>query len=113
MEGNLWAAYVRRLMGDEQGADLARRISAGAPAISRWRNGLVPNSANVADLARAYGHNPLEAFVAAGMLDESEAGRGLKAVERRFLADVREQMRLVGVAETEVRQVPVRHSAEA
>lgn len=56
--------------------------------MSRWRTGeSVPDrAAVVAKFAVAYGHNPLEAFVAAGMLSEDEAGRGLSRSDRAFLA---------------------------
>lgn len=59
---------------------------------NRWKTGAsVPNkAADVARFATDCGRNVLEAFVAAGMLDEMQAGRGLPAESRRFLASLSE-----------------------
>lgn len=90
---HVWAAYVRHLrtaLGESQ-VQFAKRAfgKAGSQGkISRWEDGLNPpnRAADVADFARALGRNPLEAFVAAGMLDAGEAGRGLDDDERRIVA---------------------------
>lgn len=91
MPERLWSAYVKAVSGDALQAETAAKSHVEPSTISRWRSGReVPTSAaKVASFARAHDRNPLEAFVAAGMLDEAEAGRGLSAAERRFLAELR------------------------
>lgn len=72
-------------------SEIAERTGVEPSTISRWKSGKeIPTAAvKVAAFCRGHGRNPLEGFVAAGMLKESEAGRGLKASERRFLAELR------------------------
>lgn len=91
MGENLWSTYTRALTGGERQVDIATKSGVSQAAVSRWLNGVeVPDSApTVAAFARAHQRNPLEAFVAAGMLDEVEAGRGLTKASRDFLARLR------------------------
>lgn len=67
---------------------------------NRWKTGTsVPNKpADVALFATETGRNVLEAFVAAGMLTELQAGRGLPAESRRFLASLSEDSSTVDIA---------------
>lgn len=71
----MWAKYVIHLVGDEHWKVTRDRGGVSQGTISRWRNSeLLPDKAAVvAYFARAYGRNPLEAFVAAGMLTMDEA----------------------------------------
>lgn len=87
-----WAAYVRHLrsaLGETQGQFALRALGKTGlqGKISRWEDGLQPpnRAADVAAFARALDRNPLEAFVAAGMLEPDEAGRGLGEDERRIV----------------------------
>ena len=88
---NTWQAYVLRIMAQDEQADAAERVGVSQATVSRWRAGrYVPTEAAVvASFARAYGRNPLEAFVAAGMLTEREAGRALSESSRRLLSVIR------------------------
>jgi hypothetical protein len=61
--------------------------------VGRWRRGEVEISpGNLAALARAYGRNPLEAFVIAGLLRQEEAEAGLDLDSLVLLAKVRSEM---------------------
>lgn len=91
MGSNIWAAYVRAVTSGEKQEVTAEKIGQSQGNISKWKTGkVVPDEAAVvAQFAQAYGRNVLEAFVAAGFLGESDAGRGLPAASRRYLAEVR------------------------
>lgn len=93
MQRNLWAAYVARVSTGPQ-TDIAKRVGVNQATISRWRTGKeVPVVATkVAAFSRAFGRSPLEGFVAAGMLEEDEARKGLSTSQRRLLADLRGSM---------------------
>lgn len=87
----IWADYVRAVVAmTTPGADqttIAKKAGTTQGTISRWMGGryLPDKAAPVAAFAQAYGRNVLEAFVAAGMLDEETAGRGLPASSVWFL----------------------------
>lgn len=82
-QSTYWSAYVRLLRGDMSQTDFADRYL-GAKSqqgkVSRWEKGESPpdRAADVAFLARETGHNVLEAFVAAGMLELEEAIVGME-----------------------------------
>lgn len=58
--------------------------------VGRWRSGSVAVSpGNLAALARAYGRSPLEAFVIAGYLEESDAREGLDADALALIRHIR------------------------
>lgn len=63
--------------------------------MNRWKNGKsVPDkAADVAEFARLVGRSPLEAFVAAMMVDMDEVERGLSDGERDMLNDVQQMGR--------------------
>jgi len=88
---DLWSAYLLHITNGATQVEIAKAVGTTQVTISRWLNtGLVPTSAPIAaKVARAYGRNPLEAFVAAGMLNEDEAGRGLDDESRDLLAGLR------------------------
>ena len=92
---NLWSMYVLRLLLTSDAAteaEFLEPLTVQQGTFNRWKNGKsVPTSAAaVAEFARELGRNPLEAFVAAGMLELDEAGRGLGTDEREFLRRVRD-----------------------
>lgn len=92
MGTNLWAAYVAAVVpSGERQEDIGKRVGQTQATISRWLSGKTApdEAAAVAAFAKAYKRNVLEAFVAAGFLDEAEAGSGLPDESRDFLADVR------------------------
>lgn len=72
---NTWWAYVERIGGTNQSAIAKRMTDGGTPftpaSISRWRDS-VPKPSSVRAFASAYGRPVLEAFVAAGFLDERD-----------------------------------------
>lgn len=84
----MWSAYLRKISGDAPQKDIAKKVGVTQPTVSRWLSaGLVPNDAAVvAHVAQQYERNPLEAFVAAGMLSPEDAGRGLNSEERELLS---------------------------
>ena len=89
----LWAVYVLDLADGRTQSEVAELAGTNQTTVGRWLSGSkVPtDAAHVAKIARAFGRNPLEAFVAAGMLDEDEAGRGLSDESRARLAMLRTQ----------------------
>lgn len=90
----LWSAYVLHISDGKKQDEIAAAADVNQATVSRWVNARkVPTeAANVAYLARAFGRNPLEAFVAAGMLKESEAGKGLSDESRRLLSGLRSRV---------------------
>ena len=93
----IWSRYVNLVAGHlETGSAIARHIKEktgmgpSQPTVSRWMNGTyVPDKpAEVANFARAFRRDVLEAFVAAGMLTLTEASRGLSKESMGFLASL-------------------------
>lgn len=97
-----WWEYVVKVAGDNQ-AEIAYKSGLSQPSIWRWQKN-VPKPQNVATFARAYNRPVIEAFVAAGYLDEDEAEHTL--VIDRKAADLSDAELL---AEVESR---VRHARE-
>lgn len=92
MDSAPWGEYVALLRREEdvKQGEFARRALGRESLqgkISRWEGGGSPptRAADVAAFAGNLGRNPLEAFVAAGMLGIDEAGRGLGMPERFLL----------------------------
>lgn len=89
---------MRKVSGYESGSGddkrqqeaIAKRASTTQATVSRWlNNGRIPKPAMIALFCQGFGRNVLEGFVAAGVLDEKDAGRGLPPSSHRFLAEVR------------------------
>lgn len=87
---SMWAAYLEAVSGEDTQTDIANRLGIAQSTVSRWLDGrTVPtNSAVVAKFAQVYGRNPIEAMVAAGMLDLITAGAALTDDDRKFLRRV-------------------------
>lgn len=91
----MWTSYVRAVTrGTHNGEDptqmqIAQRLGHAVhqTTVGRWLAGsnAPTNAADVAHFARSYDRNPLEAFVAAGMLTLDEAGQAIGTKERAFL----------------------------
>lgn len=69
-----WSQYVRRITSGLTQAQIAERTGIAQTNISRWLRGdpLLPKAENVITFARAFGHPPLEALIAAGYLTEED-----------------------------------------
>lgn len=82
--------YVRRITGDTTQKEIADRTGVNQTTISRWLRATndPSHAGNVAALAIEYGRNPLEAFVAAGLLELDVALRGLDQDSLDLLAEV-------------------------
>ena len=66
--------YVLRVAGTEtQSRDIAALIGVDPSAISRWKRGESPRLSSVIAFARAYKRPVVEALIAAGYLDLSDA----------------------------------------
>ncbi len=92
MRNDTWITYVRTVIGHDTQTRAGKRTLLGQTTIGRWLNGAKAptEAAKVAAFAQGYGRNVLEAFVAAGMLTEEEAGRGLPASSVWFLRSLSE-----------------------
>jgi len=88
--GSAWARYICRISGTDKRNVIAKEAGVSPSAVSRWLTGRTQptDAGNVAALALAYGRSPVEAFVAAGLLDVNDASRGLSEEELSLLADV-------------------------
>lgn len=83
-----WWSYVERWRGDATDKDIARALNISPSAITRWRQGALPNAANITDFARHFGRPVLEALVVAEIITADEAGQPPAAeVDLRQLGD--------------------------
>ena len=82
-----WIRYVHAVIGDDTQTKAGETTHLGQTTIGRWLNGTKAptEAAKVAAFAQGYDRNVLEAFAAAGMLSEEDAGRGLPASSVMFL----------------------------
>lgn len=72
---NTWYDYVRHISGNATQKTIAEAADVDQTTVSRWKEGAFsPSPGAVSALARNYGRNVLEAFVAAGFLTDEEAG---------------------------------------
>lgn len=69
-----WPQYVRSITTDNN-AEIARRSTIDATTVGRWYSDNTPHvrPGTATLFARAYGRPVLEAFVAAGLLEASDA----------------------------------------
>ena len=67
-----WNAYLDRLPGSPKDNQIAAAADIAKSTVSRWRGGQDPRPAHVVSVARAFGHPPLGAFMAAGYLTSEE-----------------------------------------
>jgi transcriptional regulator with XRE-family HTH domain len=75
MAESTWWQYVLTVTGGAAQKDIAETTGIDQSSISRWQRGTTtPRAEAVVALARAYGHSPVEALVAAGYLDRDELG---------------------------------------
>ncbi len=96
-----WWNYVVRIAGTDEQKRIADDSKIGTTVISRWFKGHnEPSAKLVVSFARAHNRPPVEALIAAGYLDESDASdtvevhRGLDGLsDDELLAEVRRRMR--------------------
>lgn len=70
-----WWRYVVTVTGDASHEDIAAVTGIDPSSISGWQHATTnPRAEAVVALARAYGHSPVQALVAAGYLSGSELG---------------------------------------
>lgn len=70
-----WWRYVVTVTGGAAQKDIAASTGIDQSSISRWQRATnSPRAEAVVALARAYGHSPVEALVAAGYLKSDELG---------------------------------------
>jgi len=75
MADSTWWQYVLTVTGGAAQKDIAETTGIDQSTISRWQRGTTtPRAEAVVALARAYGHSPVEALVAAGYLERDELG---------------------------------------
>lgn len=75
MAESTWWQYVLTVTGGASQKDIAETTGIDQSSISRWQRGTTtPRAEAVVALARAYGHSPVEALVAAGYLERDELG---------------------------------------
>ena len=75
MAESTWWQYVLTVTGGAAQKDIAETTGIDQSSISRWQRGTTtPRAEAVVALARAYGHSPVEALVAAGYLERDELG---------------------------------------
>jgi transcriptional regulator with XRE-family HTH domain len=75
MAESTWWQYVLTVTGNAAQRDIAEATGIDQSSISRWQRGTTtPRAEAVVAFARAYGHSPVEALVAAGYLKSGELG---------------------------------------
>lgn len=85
-----WPQYVERVSGTTDRAAIGKLAGLSASAASRWMTGATkPTQAgNVAHFAQECGRNPVEAFVAAGLLDLDDTLGALGRESLDLLAEI-------------------------
>lgn len=70
-----WVNYVQRHRGSDTNAEMARKLGFAGSTITRWMDhSSTPKAKMAARFARVYKRNPLEALVAAEILDQEDIG---------------------------------------
>jgi transcriptional regulator with XRE-family HTH domain len=80
--------YVTRIAGDQQNREIAQSIGVDASAISRWRAGEQPRVKTVIAFARGYGRPAVEALIAAGYLEMSDAFASVEVGQGMGLSEI-------------------------
>lgn len=89
-DASQWPAYVEKVSGTTSRKAISDASGVHPSSVSRWFNGATQptDAGNVAALAVAYKRNPVEAFVAAGLLELKDAIGALTPDEVALLAEV-------------------------
>lgn len=96
---DIWAKYVaeiRVMAGGPTQDQMAEKTGVPQGTISRWLDAKNPSRdpANVAQFAKGYERNVLEAFVAAGLLEVEDARAGMDDDSVAFLERVKRGRKL-------------------
>ena len=67
-----WLDYIDRLPGNPNDRAIARAAVTDPSTVTRWRRGQDPSPRHAVNVARAFGLNPLTAFIAADYLTTDE-----------------------------------------
>jgi transcriptional regulator with XRE-family HTH domain len=69
-----WTSYLNTLAGKEDSPHRAIAAQTGIhpSTVYRWFHGTVPTPERVIQVARAYGRDPVEALIAAGILTKAD-----------------------------------------
>lgn len=80
--------YVTRIAGNQQNREIAQSIGVDASAISRWRAGEQPRVKTVIAFARGYGRPAVEALIAAGYLEMTDAFSSVEVGKGMGLSEI-------------------------
>lgn len=71
-----WSKYIFGTCGGENNLEIAARVGVSAVTVGRWKTGVTnePSPLDVVKYARAYGLNPLAAFIAIGYANADDLG---------------------------------------
>lgn len=76
-----WSTYFNEITEYATGSSIAQRLGVSDSKVSYWRRGERPPSPReAADIARAFGRNPLEGLVAAGYLEAADVSDNVSVV---------------------------------
>lgn len=68
-----WPEYLRRIVGDQTQAVIAKQVGVGRLSVCNWLQGKTrPKAETVILVARVYERSPIEALLAAGYLSHDE-----------------------------------------
>lgn len=90
----LWADYVATVIDGLSQKQVERDTGIAQTTIGRWLKAegkKSPQPVEVAKFAQTYGHNVIEAFVAAGLLTEEDAGRGISDDQLAFVKRIEKE----------------------
>ena len=84
-----WPAYVRRITGEMKQEQISETTGISQTTISAWLRGapLMPKAETVIAFAKAYKQPAVEALVAAGYLEASDAAATVRTPLREFSTD--------------------------
>lgn len=66
-----WWEYVQKVTGGAKQTAIAERTGIAQSSVNRWQT-VIPKSENVISFAKAYNRPPLEALLAAGIVNDDD-----------------------------------------
>ncbi|WKK12000.1 helix-turn-helix transcriptional regulator [Rhodococcus ruber] len=99
-----WWEYVNRVSTRASQVEIAKAARVDPATVSRWKLGkTIPSADSVIAVARHFRRNPVEALIAAGYLDKTEAGT---PIELRQSATEISNDQLIELITTRLRAAP-------